>query len=86
MPDLGGNIPSHVFYGSVFSEFLRIARATLKYTDFVPRAQELYKRMMGQGAAQTVLLKQIDKLLVRHPDAFVSFNAESTTIKNDISN
>ena len=25
MPDLGGNIPSHVFYGSVMSEFLRIA-------------------------------------------------------------
>ena len=85
MPDLGGNIPSHVFYGSVFSEFLRIARATLKYTDFVPRAQELYKRMMGQGASHTVLLKQIDKLLVRHPDAFLSFNTESTTIKNDIS-
>ena len=27
MPDLNGNIPSHVFYGSVMSEFLRIARS-----------------------------------------------------------
>ena len=35
MPDLSGNIPSHVFYGSVMSEFLRIARCTLRYEDFL---------------------------------------------------
>ena len=34
MPDLSGNIPSHVFCGSVVSEFLRIAHCTLLYTDF----------------------------------------------------
>ena len=34
MPDKRGNIPSHVFYGSIMSEFLRIARATLLYHDF----------------------------------------------------
>ena len=39
MPDLGGNIPSHVFYGSAMSEFLRIARSTLLYSDFLPVAR-----------------------------------------------
>ena len=29
MPDLSGNIPSYIFYGSIMSEFLRIARCTL---------------------------------------------------------
>ena len=42
MPDLSGNIPDHVFYGSVMSEFLRIARATLLYLDFVPKAKKLF--------------------------------------------
>ena len=37
MPDLSSNIPSNIFHGTVFSELLRIARATLLFDDFVPR-------------------------------------------------
>ena len=55
MPDLRGNIPSHVFYGCIMSELLRIARATLKYENFLPRASELFKRMLNQGASKTSL-------------------------------
>ena len=36
MPDLSSNIPSNIFYGAVFSELLRIGRATLLFDDFVP--------------------------------------------------
>ena len=86
MPDLSGNIPSHVFYGSIFSEYLRIARATLKYQDFLPKAKELLNRMINQGAVENILLKQINKLLDRHPDAFESFNVNSKTIKGDLRN
>ena len=85
MPDLGGNIPSHVFYGSVFSEFLRIARATLCYTDFLPKAKQLLLRMLHQGASLNILLKQIDKLFVRHSDVFNTFNITSEAVKNDLS-
>ena len=86
MPVLGGNIPSQVFYGSIFSEYLRIARATLKYQDFLPKAKELLNRMINQGAVENILLKQINKLLDRHPDAFESFNVNSKTIKGDLRN
>ena len=48
MPDLSGNIPDHVFYGSIMSEFLRIARATLLYPDFLVKAKELFNRMLNQ--------------------------------------
>ena len=34
MPHLQSNIPSTIFYGSIFSEFLRIARCTLKLQHF----------------------------------------------------
>ena len=50
MPDLNGNIPSTMFYGSVMSEFLRIARCTLLLKDFVPRAKKLFERMCNQGS------------------------------------
>ena len=49
MPNLNGNIPSHVFYGSVMSEFLRIARCTMLYTDFLPVAAKLFTQMINQG-------------------------------------
>ena len=84
MPDLSGNISSHVFYGSIFSEYLRIARATFKYQDFLPKAKELLNRMINQGAVENVLLKPINKLLDRHQDAFESFNVNSKTIKGDL--
>ena len=85
MPDLNGNIPSHVFYGSIFSEFLRIARATLRYDDFLPKARELIERMIKQGADLQTLLRQFNKLIERHPDAFETFNVDSATVKSDLS-
>ena len=70
MPDLSGNIPSHIFYGSIMSEFLRIARCTLLFSDFIPKASALYRRMINQGGSQNIVLKQIRKATTRHPEAF----------------
>ena len=70
MPDLCGNIPSHVFYGSVMSEFLRIARCTLLYSDFLPSVIGLFKRMLNQGGSENKLLMQIKKAFDRHPSSF----------------
>ena len=36
MPDINGNIPSNIFYGSILSEFLKIVRSTLLFSDFYP--------------------------------------------------
>ena len=83
MPDLGGNIPSHVFYGSVMSEFLRIARSTLLYSDFLPVARSLFMRMLNQGGSQIKLLNQIKKALSRHPTAF-NFSKSASQIIADI--
>ena len=49
MPNLGGNIPQHIFYGSFMAEILRIGRATLYYLDFLTRVKQLYCRMAKQG-------------------------------------
>ena len=34
MPYLSSNIPSSIFYGSIFSEFLRVARYTLRLKEY----------------------------------------------------
>ena len=84
MPDLTGNIPDHVFYGSVMSEFLRIARCTLKLSDFIPRAQILLKRMLTQGGSEMMLLRQIRKAMSRHPEPFEKFATGPIEIINKI--
>ena len=86
MPDLSGNIPSHVFYGSVMSEFLRIARSTLYYADFLPVASNLLKRMINQGGSKVKLLQQISKAVQRHPNAFKTFSKKAKEIVSDLSN
>ena len=86
MPDLSGNIPNHVFYGSVMSEFLRIARCTLLYNDFLKSAIALFKRMVNQGGSEIQILKQISKGVMRHPIPFKKFSKNAKQIRDDISN
>ena len=76
MPHLSSNIPSSVFYGAIFSEFLRIARCTLLLSDFTPRAKELYNRMLIQGATENKLDAQIVKAYNRYPDEFLKFGKD----------
>ena len=84
MPDLSGNIPSHVFYGSIMSEFLRIARCSLLYSDILPSAVNLFKRMISQGGSQSRILKQITKAMNRHPEPFSKFSKSTQEIAKDI--
>ena len=84
MPDVSGNTPFHIFFRSIMSEILIIARSTLHYGDFIPKTTNLLERMSNQGAAASKLFKQINKVVKRHPDAFTSFNQNVNTIKSDI--
>ena len=84
MPDLSGNIPKHIFYGSIGAEMLRIARATLLFEDFVTKGKELSTRMIKQGGARSKISRCINKIFERHPDAFSSFKQTSIQIKHSI--
>ena len=52
-------ISSSIFHSSIFSEFLQIARCTLRMTNFVPKASQLYTRMITQGGNKANNLRQI---------------------------
>ena len=85
MPDASGNLPHHVFYGSILSELLRIARATLQYDHFLEKAKNLVRRMLRQGGELNRIIKLIDKINNRHYDALFSFNKSTVEVKYDLS-
>ena len=68
MPYLVSNFPSSIFYESIFSEFLRIARCALRLTHFVPMGSHLYARMITQGGNKAIILRQIKQVFQRYPE------------------
>ena len=86
MPDLSGNIPDHVFYGSVMSEFLRIARAILLYQDFLPRAKSLFRRMISQNGNKEMLLHQLKKAIINHSKIFSRYRKTTQDILSEVAN
>ena len=49
MPHLSSNIRSSIFYGSFYSDFLRIGRCKLLFSDLLPNASEIYNQIVAQG-------------------------------------
>ena len=58
MLQLSSSIPSTIFYGSIFSEHLRIARCTLRINNFILKASDLFSKMITQGGNRATLTKQ----------------------------
>lgn len=66
------------------SEFLRIARATLLYPDFLLKAKDLFSRMVNQSGEKHMILLQLKKAITNHSDAFLSFRKPLQQILSDI--
>ena len=84
MPQFCSNIPSSIFYGSFFSELLRIARCTLLFIDFIGKASELYHRMVSQGGNPKQLANQIKKSYNRYHDIFAKYDKALNEISASI--
>ena len=84
MPNRESNIPSYIFYGTILSEYLRIARSTLQLNDFLPRIVNLVNRMINQGGQQDKIFRQFNKAMDRHPDTFHKYNKTSFELINHI--
>ena len=86
MPYLCSNIPSFIFYGTFMSEVLRIARNTLLYEDFKPKASSLFNRMINQGGNKLKLASTLSKLVNNHSQEFIGFGVPSEQIIVDVEN
>ena len=80
MPHLSSNIPSSIFYSSIYSELLRIARCTLYFTDFISKATQLLNRMSKQGGIHDVMMCQLRKAVGRYPEIFRKYGKSSNEI------
>ena len=86
MPYTSSNIPENTFYSAMVGEFLRIARSTLLYEDFLPKAIELIHRLNNQGAKGKLATRNIQKVMHRHQDDFSRFGVDFQQIINDVIN
>ena len=86
LPQKSSNIPTNIFYSSLAGEFLRIARSTLHFVDFVPKAKALIGRMVRQGAKPERVEKIIRKMLASHGDIFINFGVTATEMINNLLN
>ena len=86
MPYTSSNIPESIFYSAMVGEFLRIARSTLLYEDFLPKACELIRRLNNQGAKRYISSHNLRKVIHRHQEEFSRFNVNPEQIINDIIN
>ena len=88
MPHFESNIPSIIFYDSIFLEFLRITKTgcTLKLEHFLPRDSELYSRMLSQGANQNCINKQIQKSFQISPDVLRKYVKNYNELLQELKN
>ena len=63
MPDKSSNIPFYIFYGTIFSDIIRIAGSTLHLDDLIPRLRTFFKRMLNQGTDRLRILHQCKKII-----------------------
>ena len=73
MPDRSSNIPSYIFYGTIMSEIIRIARLTLLLNYLIPKMGALFKRMLNQGADRQNIVNQCKKAIINYCNIFDKF-------------
>ena len=84
MPYIDSNIPSYIFYGTILSEIVRIARSTLLLDDLIPRLGALFKRMLIQGADRWKIICQCKKAMDKHELSFRKFASRFENIREKI--
>ena len=67
------NIPCTISSGSIFSKLLRMARCSQKTKNFIPRASDLFSRMIVQDGNRATLTKQLKAAFHRYPNVFQKF-------------
>ena len=65
-------------------EFLRIARSTLLFEDFLPKTRELIHRLNNQGAKQQTSCRLLRKIIHRHQEDFSHFGKNTEDILKQV--
>ena len=81
MPYINSNIPSYIFYGTILSDIVRIARSTVLLDDLIPRLGALFRRILTQGADIWKMICQCKKAMENHQISFRKFASRFENIR-----
>ena len=70
---MSSNIPSTISARSIYSELLRMTKCRLRTKNFIPRASDLFSRMIVQDGNRATLTKQLKTAFYRYPNVFQKF-------------
>ena len=84
MPHLSCNIPSSIFYGLFYWELLRISRCTLLFSNYAPKASELYNRMVLQEGNTKQLQNHAKEMFQKHLTVLLKYNITFIELWNSI--
>ena len=74
MLHIESNIPQKKFYYPIKGEFLRIARSTLCFRDFIPKTKEFLERMEQQASKRGTTGTSLTKIILAQPQSFQHFS------------
>ena len=73
-----------MFYGSIGTEFLRIARATSQFEDLGSTCKQLLTRMSSQGGRIFKTRSTLTKMIQKYQDTFGKYEMSIEEIINKI--
>ena len=82
-PNMCSNIPASPTYGVYFSQLIRYARASSKYSDFLKRHLHLRNRLLDQGYEKIRLIRSLKKFIFRYQDLVEIYSVSAETIISD---
>ena len=82
MLHLSTNIPSSIFQGSFYLELLRVDSCTLLFSNFTPKASELYNRIVCQGGNTKKLKSHAKHTFQKYPIVLLKYNVTFTILQN----
>ena len=83
-PFLCSNIPSSPAYGVFVSHFIRYARASSFYIDFIARGKLLTSKLLQQGYILPKLIKSLRKFYGRHQSLVDKYDVSVSKLISDI--
>ena len=74
IPHIRSNTPQNIFYETIKSKFLRIARSTLSLRNFIPKTKELLRRIKKQSSQHNDRSSSLGKIILAHPESLQYFS------------
>ena len=86
MSYIDSNNHKSIFYSTLVTEFIRIARSSLLYKDFNEKAMQLINRMKAQRAQSRRCRKSLSKIIRTHEKVFANFGKNCDEIPSELQN